>query len=373
MLPANYIQPNHNVSGSRMEFDTQLLYAHDQALLALMIFVIMLGMGASLTIDDFRAVARRPRGVLIGFLSQFGFMPFIAFSLATILNLPPAFAIALILIGCLPGGTTSNMFTYFARGSVALSISMTTASTLMALLMMPLLLKLYTSGFTEQITAAMHAAGDEADFVIPTGNIISSLIIVLVPVAIGMFIRRKWPDWAKTAEDTAGFMAMIVILYLLGTAFIRHGGLFLRTPIEIYIGAVGVGLMGFFFGYWFSRAIGMFPLSQRAISLETGIQNGPIAFAVILLSFSDPVRSQMIWLAILYSTFIVISSSIITLHFRKKGKFDWDIYRNTLIHNRLFGEDYVTHYPDGFLPKRILHDPSQGTSPSQIRSISTKK
>lgn len=351
-----------------MEFHTQLLYGHDQALLALMIFIIMLGMGASLTIDDFRAVGRRPRGVLIGFISQFGLMPFIAFSLAIILDFHPAFAIALILIGCLPGGTTSNMFTYFSRGSVALSISMTTASTLLALIMMPLLLKLYTVDFTARITASMQAAGAETEFVIPTGNIISSLILILVPVAMGMFLRKKSPDWAKTAEDTAGFVAIIVILYLLGTAFIRHGGLFLQTPAKVYIGAVGIGLTGFFFGYWLSRLFGMYPVFQRAISLETGIQNGPVAFAVILLSFGEPVQSQMLWMAILYSTFIVISSSVITLYFRKNGRFDWDVYRNTVIHNRLFGAEYVTFYPPGFLPKRLIKDPSQGSSPGQIRS-----
>ena len=351
-----------------MEFETQLLYTHDQILLALMIFVIMLGMGASLTPDDFRAVARRPRGVFIGFLSQFGLMPFIAFAIATLLGFHPAFAIALILIGCLPGGTTSNMFTYFSRGSVALSISMTTASTLLALLMMPVLLKLYTVGFTNQITAAMQATGSEAEFVIPTGNIISSLILVLVPVALGMLLRHKSPDWAKTAEDTAGFFAIIVILYLLLTAFIRHGSLFLQTPAEVYLGAIGIGLTGFLFGYWFSRLLGVYPLFQRAISLETGIQNGPLAFAVILLSFQEPVQSQMLWLAILYSTFIVLTSSGITLYYRSKGKFDWDVYRNTVIHNRLFGAEYVTHYPDGFLPSRLLRDPSQGNSPFQKRN-----
>jgi bile acid transporter len=352
-----------------MEFHTQLLYAHDQILLALMIFIIMLGMGASLTVDDFRAVARRPRGVFIGFLSQFGIMPLIAFTLATVLNFHPAFAIALILVGCLPGGTTSNMFTYFSRGSVALSISMTTASTLMALIMMPLLLNLYTGGFTAQITASMQAAGGGAsEFVIPTGNILSSLILVLVPVALGMILRRKSPDWAKTAEDTAGFVAIIVIIYLLFTAFIRHGGLFLQTPLEIYVGAVGIGLSGFFFGYWFSRLLGVYPLFQRAISLETGIQNGPVAFAVILLSFQEPVQSQMLWLAILYSTFIVLSSSVITLYFRKKGKFDWDVHKNTVIHSRLFGDNYVTNYPAGFLPERLVKDPSQGSVPAQKRS-----
>jgi bile acid transporter len=350
-----------------MEFNTQLLYPQDQALLALMIFVIMLGMGASLTVDDFRAVVRKPRGVLIGFLSQFGLMPLIAFTLATVLNFHPAFAIALILIGCLPGGTTSNMFTYFSRGSVALSISMTTASTILALVMMPVLLKVYTGGFITQISASMLASGAGAEFVIPTGNIISSLVLILVPVALGMLLKRKSPDWAKTAEDTAGFVAVLVILYLLGTAFIRHGGLFAQTPWQVYVGAVGLGLAGFLFGYWFSRLIGMFPLFQRAISLETGIQNGPVAFAIILLSFSEPIQSQMLWLAILYSTFIVMTSSFVTLYFRKKGKFDWDIHKNTVIHNRLFGENYVTQYPEGFLPVRLMKDPSQGSSPSQVR------
>lgn len=350
-----------------MEFTTQLLYAHDQALLAIMIFLIMLGMGSSLTVNDFKAVFRKPRGVLIGFLSQFGLMPFIAFTLASLFNLHPAFAIALILIGCLPGGTTSNMFTYFSRGSVALSISMTTASTVLALFMMPILLKLYTVGFTSQITASMQAAGSDAEFVIPTKNIISSLILVLIPVAIGMFIKRKWPDWAKTAEDTAGFVGIIVVLYLVGTAFVRHAGLLMQTPAEVYIAAISVGLIGFFFGFYFSRLLGVPPIFQRAVSLETGIQNGPLAFAVILLSFVEPVQSQMIWLAIMYSTFIVISSSVITLIYRRIGAFDYDIYKNTVIHNRLFGEKYVTHFPIDFLPKRISKDPSQGNAVSQRR------
>jgi bile acid transporter len=351
-----------------MEFTTQLLYPIDQALLALMIFVIMLGMGASLTVADFKAVFRSPRGIFIGFISQFGFMPFIAFALGYILKLEPAFAISLILIGCLPGGTTSNMFTYFSRGSVALSISMTTASTVVAIIMMPILLNLYTIGYTNQITAQLQAAGSDAVFVIPTGNIISSLVLVLVPVVIGMLIRSKWADWAKTAEDTAGFMGMIVILYLLATAFVRHGKLFAQTPAEVYIGTISVGIIGFMFGYFVSRFFGVAPIFQRAISLETGIQNGPLAFAVILLSFSEPIQSQMVWLAILYSTFIVISSSIITLFFRKIGAFDYDIYRNTLIHNRLFGENYFTHYPKDFLPKRVAKDPSQGNSPAQRRN-----
>ena len=350
-----------------MEFTTQLLYPVDQVLLAVMIFSIMFGMGASLTIDDFKTVIRYPRGILIGFLSQFGLMPFFAYGLAIFFELPPAYAISLILIGCLPGGTTSNMFAYFARGSVALSIAMTTASTILALLMMPILLEFYTAEFTRQISAEMQTAGSGAEFVIPTGNIIGSLILVLVPVGLGMFLRAKSRVWAKTAEDTAGFMGIIVIIYLIGTAFVRHTGLLLQTPKEIYISAILVGLLGFLFGFWMSRLFRLSPIFQRAISLETGIQNGPIAFAIILLSFAEPVQSQMLWLAILYSTFIVMSSSFITLYYRKVGKFDFEVYKNTSIHNRLFGDNFVTGYPDGFLPKRIENDPSQGSTPAQKR------
>lgn len=354
-----------------MDIDTQLLYAIDEALLGIMILIIMFGMGASLTVDDFKAVARRSRGVLIGFLSQFGVMPLVALSLAIILGLSPAFSIALILIGCLPGGTTSNMFTYFSRGSVALSISMTTASTIMALFMMPILLSLYTTGFTQQVSEAMIAADNGAEFVIPTRNIVISLVLVLVPVVGGMILRRFSPGWAKTAEDTAGFMAIIVILFLLGTLFIRHGDILIRTPWQLYVAAIGLGLAGFFFGYWVSRLFGVQPLFQRAISLETGIQNGPVSFAIILLSFSEPILSQMLWVAILYSAFIVMTSSFITLWLRKRGRFDWEIYRNTVVHNRLFGEEYVTNYPPGFVPKRIANDPSQGNSPSQIRTAAS--
>lgn len=350
-----------------MDVERQLLHGIDQLLLVVMIFIIMFGMGASLIPSDFRVALGRPRALLIGFLSQFGAMPLAALGLALVLRLPPELAIALILIGCLPGGATSNMFTYFARGSVALSISMTTASTLLALVMLPLLLNLYGSGFAREIDGMLRAEGAADGFVIPHVNIVVSLLLVLVPVALGMMLRWRSPGWAKAAEDAAGFMAIIVILYLLSSVFIRHGDLFRGTSWKLYLASAALGLVGFFFGLLLARLFGLPPRFQRAISLETGIQNGPIAFAIILLSFRDPLQSQMLWLAILYSTFIVMTSSGITLYYRRVGKLDGEVYRNTLIHNRLFGAEYVTHYPDDSVPPGIAADPSQGASPSQRR------
>jgi len=336
-----------------MEIERELLSALDQGLLALMILIIMFGMGAGLTPDDFRAALRRPRGMAIGFLSQFGLMPLIALGLAVLLELPPALAISLVMIGCLPGGSTSNMFAYFARGSVALSISMTAASTLLALVMLPLLLDLYASGFAARLDAELRAAGVDTTFVIPRTNIVISLLLVLVPVAAGMTLRRWSAGWAKAAEDTAGFAAIIVIIYLIASAAIRHGRLFVETPWQIYAGAAGVGLAGFAFGYLMSGAFRLEPRFRRAISLETGIQNGPIAFAIILLSFEEPVRSQMLWLAILYSTSIVISSSFVTLWYRRVGRVDDELHRNNRVHKRLFGEDYRARYPESLVPEKL--------------------
>ena len=347
----------HDLS-AMIDPDIQLLYPIDKALLAVMILIIMFGMGASLTKADFMGAIKRPRLILVGFLSQFGLMPLIAVGLSFALNLPPVAAIAIIMVGCLPGGTTSNLFSYFARGHVALSISMTTASTIMALFMTPLLLGFYTGPFTEMISDDL---GPDATFVIPTKDIVLSLILVLVPVCGGLLLRRVSRGWAKVAEDTAGFMGMIVILYLIATAFYRHHDLIFSTPWPIYVASIALGLAGFLFGYYVSRLFGAFPIQQRAISLETGIQNTPVAFTIILLSFPESALSNdMLWVAILYSIFIIITSSCITLWYRRVGRLDWDVYRNTLIHTRLFGPDWKTEYPKGFLSARIAKDPAQG-------------
>jgi len=343
--------------------DAPLLSKVDEALLAVMILIIMFGMGASLTLDDFKAVAKRSRMTVVGFLSQFGLMPLIALGLSLALRLDPAQSIALILIGCLPGGSTSNMFSYFARGSVALSIAMTTASTLMALVMTPFLLQRYTGRFTRELTEQLAVIDAEGatEFVIPTANILITLVLVLVPVAGGLILRRFSRGWAKVAEDTAGFMGMIVIVYLIVTTSVRNARHFAATPWTVYLAVVLLGLAGFLFGYWVSRLFGAYPMEQRAIALETGIQNTPVAFAVILLSFTEPlVQNPMLWLSVLYSVSIVVSSSCITLWLRKRGQVDWEISQNTRVHRRLFGDDYVSRYPEGFLPDRLLTDPSQG-------------
>jgi len=320
--------------------DYKMIDDLQNALLGIMILVIMFGMGSGLTLENFKYFARDPKGVLIGFASQFGVMPLVALGLAVWLELDPMLAIALILVGSLPAGTTSNMFAYFSLGDVALSITMTTFSTLAAIFMTPIILDNYGAGFASQIQMP-----DDAEFAIPTKSIITILIAVIVPVILGMILRRYSPGWAKAAEDTAGFMGIIVILFLIGT-FLFDGYkrcLMAKTEWTTYVAAIGVGLGGMLFGYFLSTVLRLDKRHRRTVSLETGIQNGPLAVGIVSFSFaqSAEILAGMLWLPILYSFFIVVTSSFVTMFYRKIGKLDHEIYENSEVQKRLFGESWV--------------------------------
>ncbi len=135
-----------------------MLSGIEQGLLGVLLIVLMMGLGSTLTLANFREILRRPKGPLIGLASQFGWMPLVAFALATLLELPDAMAISLIVVGCTPGGTTSNLFTYYAKADVALSVSMTAISSVAALVMMPLTLTLYSADFTDASFSVRHRA-----------------------------------------------------------------------------------------------------------------------------------------------------------------------------------------------------------------------
>lgn len=280
----------------------------EQLLLALMIGVIMLGMGASLTWRDFRRAFKRPQAILIGFASQYGFMPLIGFTLAIVLNLPPALAIGLILISSMPGGSTSNIFTYFSKGDLALSVSMTTFSTLAAFVMTPLSLFIYGSRFiTEEISVGMS-------------SVISGLVVMLIPVLIGMFIRRRNANVGAVLEMMGGILGVVIILALIALWVPRNAPLLAETSWQVYIAAIGIGAFGFLFGFlasYFSR-LGL--RRSATISLETGIQNGPLALSIVLLSFSGSIADQIVFIPVLYSLFIVIISSLITIFYRRMNE-----------------------------------------------------
>ncbi|MFT6973392.1 MAG: bile acid transporter [Pontimonas sp.] len=289
--------------------------AFEEALLAGLVFVIMFGLGAGLTPRDFRLSLRRPWGLIIGWITQFGFMPLIAYLLVVTLLFPffPLEDVALIALGALlmgsvPAGTTSNIFTYFSKGNLALSVVMTTNSTLWAIVMTPLMIWIYGG--------ALFPPGSDVE--IPTRNIVVTLAILLIPVMCGMLIRRYSANTGAVLELMGGFFGLFFIVFLMATWVPRNWDLLMSTTWQVYLVAVGLGLVGITLAYLFAKALRIHPMNARTVALETGIQNGPLAIAIILVTFrGDPDIDQILLVPALYSLFIVIVATFVTFFFRR--------------------------------------------------------
>ncbi|MDP5086232.1 MAG: bile acid:sodium symporter family protein [Yoonia sp.] len=274
----------------------------EQAILALMIFVIMLGMGASLTPRDFILALKRPYGLMIGVISQYGFMPLIGFILATTLPVSDPIKIGILIMACMPGGTTSNIFAYFSKGNLALSVLMTVTSTVFGVVLIPIVLVLYAGAL---------------DLDIPRENIIATLVLLLVPVAIGMVLRKFNANVGAVTEFMGSMLAIFFILFLIVSWIPRNWEFLLTTTWATYFGSIVLGLFGFALGYGFSTLLRLHPRNARTIALETGIQNGPLAIAIIAFTFSGLEAQAVMAVPVLYSLFIVITSTMLTLWFRR--------------------------------------------------------
>jgi len=263
-----------------------MLSETETTLLGVMMMVIMLGMGASLTFKDFALALRKPAGIGIGLVTTYVLTPLVGVTLATLLKLPPAYAVGLILMACLPGGTTSNIFNYFSKGVLSLSILMTVVSTLFAVLLVPLTLGLLTANI-------------EGEWRVPPGNVAQVLFVLLVPTVIGMLLRKWNANVGAVIELLGGLLGVVVILFLVVTWVPRNHQLLATTPWQVYAGSIGLGLCGFLVGYVFARLVRQDGRRARTIALETGIQNGPLGVLIVLLTFSGTQQQEVLLIPVL--------------------------------------------------------------------------
>ncbi|MHA7279649.1 bile acid:sodium symporter family protein [Arthrobacter sp. MDT2-2] len=224
--------------------------------------VIMFGMGLTLTPVDFALIGKRPIPVVIGVVAQFVIMPLLGWGVATVLGLPPALAAGVILVGCCPGGTASNVVSYLARGDVALSVAMTSVSTILAPVLTPLL-TLWLAGQYMPVDAA--AIG------------LSILQIVLLPVVVGLAVRYFLPrlverllpalPWISVAAIT-----VVVIAVVSGSAaIIFSAGLLVFAAVILHNG------LGYLLGYGAARLFGLPTSARRTTAIEVGMQNSGLA------------------------------------------------------------------------------------------------
>ncbi len=227
-----------------------------------LIQLIMFGMGTSMSMKDFAGVVKTPKGVIIGVVSQFAIMPTLGFLLASISNLPPEIAAGVILIGCSPSGLASNVMSYLAKANLALSITITSITTLIAPFVTPLLMKLFAGELVEiDVTKMMWDINK----------------MILLPIGAGLIFNQflkgklKWMDSAMPIVSMAGIAAIITII----TASGRDN---LLTIGPILIGIVLIhNTLGYLLGYWSGKLFKMPEQDCRTIAIEVGMQNGGLA------------------------------------------------------------------------------------------------
>lgn len=224
--------------------------------------VIMLGMGVSLTAGEFKRVLLRPRDVGIGVALQYGVMPFLGFALAWIFGLSPSLAAGVVLVGSCPGGTASNVITYLARGDLALSVTMTSVSTIISPLMIPLLMYVY--------------AGQWID--VPVLKLFESTVeIILLPIALGLGLRALLRDKIKYILPLLPSVSALAIIFIVGVIVAANVPAIMKIGAVIALIVVVHNALGLSIGYGVARLSGMEVARARAISIEVGMQNSGLA------------------------------------------------------------------------------------------------
>ncbi len=233
--------------------------------------VIMFGMGMALKPEDFRIVFSRPRDVIVGCLAQFIIMPLLAFVLARVFALDEALAVGVVLVGCCPGGTASNVITYLAKGDLALSVGMTATSTLLAPVMTPLLVWLL--------------AGKTVDVDV-LGMLLSILWVVILPIVAGLVVKWLWPKFTQKTTAYLPAVSSLTIAFIVMIVIAANAHKLLLGGMMIVAVVVLHNLLGLGLGYLIGHLLRLPASKRKAISIEVGMQNSGLASSLATLHFA---------------------------------------------------------------------------------------
>ena len=249
----------------------QLLQQVRPTVINYLLGVVMFGMGLTLNLQDFKIVFSRPRDVIIGCLAQFTVMPLLAWGLSRLFSLDEALALGVILVGCCPGGTASNVITYLAKGDLALSVGMTGVSTLLAPFLTPLL------------TWALAGKSVNVDVV---GMLLSILWVVILPIAIGLIVKWIWPKFTEKATDYLPAFSSIAIALIVAIIISANADKLLAGGLLIIVVVMLHNICGLGLGYLIGCLLGLSVSKKRAISIEVGIQNSGLASSLATIHFA---------------------------------------------------------------------------------------
>lgn len=260
--------------------------------------IIMFGMGLTLTPPDFALVARRPLPVLVGVVAQFVIMPTLAWILAKVFGLDPALAAGVILVGCAPGGTSSNVISYLAKGDVALSVTMTSISTLLAPLMTPLLTSWLAGQYMPVDAGAMT---------------MSIVKMVLVPVVGGLVVRILFARAVERVLPAMPWVSVLGICYVVLAVVSKSAEKILSAGLLILLVVACHNVLGYLLGYGAGRMLGRDARVCRTISIEVGMQNSGLA-ATLAVAYFSPAAALP---GAVFSTWHNLSGAVLAAIYRR--------------------------------------------------------
>ena len=237
----------------------------------------MFELGLTLRPADFRLFLHRPRPVFAGMLGQIVVLPLVAWAIASVLNLPPLFAIGLVLIACCPGGSSSNIFSMLAGGDVALSVSLTAISSIVTLFTLPLVM-----GW-----ATLHLAGmDATDIHLPIGQlIVQNIVLMLVPIVAGIIVKRRWPRAALSIDRVLSRLAFPALMLLATVFFIQHRQTIVAEFARLGTATTLLLIVAMSIGFGIALLFRLTRNEQRTLLIEIGMQNAAQAIAIAASPF----------------------------------------------------------------------------------------
>ena len=233
--------------------------------------IVMFGMGITLTFNDFSEVVKHPKSVIVGVVGQFVIMPAIAFALAKLFALPTDLAIGVILVGACPGGTSSNVMTYLAKGNTALSVACTTISTLLAPLLTPVIFYVLASQWIDIDASAMFA---------------SVLKMVLFPIFLGLVIRALLKKQMAQISQTMPLVSVIAIVLILAAVVAGSKDKIIDSGLLIFGVFVLHNCLGYLVGFIAAKALRLNNYDSKAIAIEVGMQNSGLGAALATAHFN---------------------------------------------------------------------------------------
>jgi len=261
--------------------------------------IIMFGMGLTLSTDDFKEVFRRPKEVAVGVGAQFIIMPFLAFALVKILPVSPEVAVGVILVGCCPGGTSSNVMTYLSKGDTALSVAITAVSTVLAPIVTPLLMLLFASQWLPVSAGALF---------------LSIVKVVLVPVILGLLVNYFLGDKIEAGIKALPLISVISIVAIVAAVVGVNQQNIAETGAVIFAIIILHNGLGYLLGLGLGKLFKMDQTKARAVSIEVGMQNSGLGASLAAVHFS-PLAAVP---SAIFSVWHNISGPIIATIFRKR-------------------------------------------------------